>query len=93
VPFGWFQGNYERTCRDCGYSWQVPRSIARRGIHGISFVTAAGAAREQGLMQPGGTGLSEIESGIAARAEEMESYRICAKCGVDDFTQRPVRGR
>jgi hypothetical protein len=22
----------------------------------------------------------------------MEAYRICAKCGVDKFTQRPVRG-
>jgi hypothetical protein len=55
-------------------------------------VTASGAAKERGLMQPGGAGLSELQSGIAARAEAMESYRICAKCGVDDFTQHAVRG-
>jgi len=25
-------------------------------------------------------------------AEQMEAFRICAKCGIDNFTQRPVRG-
>jgi hypothetical protein len=89
MPFGWFAKSYERTCRECGYSWRVPRSAARRGIRGISTITV-GASREAGF--PGGAGLNELGGGISARAETMESYRICAKCGVDDFTQRPVHG-
>lgn len=36
--------------------------------------------------------LSLQKRGIAARAETMEGYRICAKCGADKFSQRPVRG-
>jgi hypothetical protein len=32
-----------------------------------------------------------LVAGIADRAELMEGYQICAKCGVDDFTQRPCR--
>jgi hypothetical protein len=55
-------------------------------------MTVMGATREGGLGQPGGPGLANVEADIAARAETMEAYRICAKCGVDKFTQRPVRG-
>jgi hypothetical protein len=86
-----FASEYERTCQECGYSWRVPRSIARRGIRGISAMTVMGATREGGFGQPGGPGLANVQSGIGARAETMESYRICAKCGVDNYTQRPVR--
>jgi hypothetical protein len=32
-----------------------------------------------------------LVAGIADRAELMEGYQICAKCGVDDFTQRACR--
>jgi len=35
--------------------------------------------------------ISWFNAGLEARAEVMEAYRICAKCGVDKFTQRPVR--
>jgi predicted nucleic-acid-binding Zn-ribbon protein len=83
--FGLFADTYERTCQECGYSWQVPRSIARHRIRGISAMTVTGAS------EGGGHGLSNLHSGIAARAETMEGYRICAKCGVESFTQRPVR--
>lgn len=89
--FGLFADTYERTCQECGYSWQVPRSIARYRMRGISATTVTGASMEGGLGQPGGPGLSSLHRGIAARAETMEGYRICAKCGVDSFTQRPVR--
>jgi hypothetical protein len=82
---------YERTCTECGYTWRVPRSIARRGIRGMSAMTFMGAARENSFGQPGGPGLGSLSSGIAARAETMEGFRICSKCGIDKFTQRPVR--
>ena len=84
---------YERTCAECGYTWRVPRSIARRGIRGMSATTFMGATREGGFGQPGGQGLNRLAGGIAARAETMEGFRICAKCGIDKFTQRPVRGK
>lgn len=87
-----FAREYERTCQDCGYSWRVPRSIARREIRGIAAVDVMGATSEGGFGHPGGPGLSDLKRGIAARAETMEGYRICAKCGADKFSQRPVRG-
>jgi predicted nucleic-acid-binding Zn-ribbon protein len=89
--FGLFAAIYERKCQECGYTWQVPRSIARHRMRGIPAMTVIGASKEGGFGQPGGPGLSNLHSGIAARAEAMEGYRICSKCGVDSFTQRPVR--
>ena len=38
-------------------------------------------------------GGNNLRGGIAARAEVMEGFQICARCGVDHFTQRPVRRR
>ena len=84
---------YERTCQECGYSWRVPRSIARRGMRGVSAMSVMGATRERGFGQPGGFGLNNMMSGISARAETMEGFRICSVCGVDKFTQRPFRVR
>lgn len=55
-------------------------------------MSVMGATREGGFGRPGGSGLDNLEADIAARAEVTEAYRICAKCGVDKFTQRPVRG-
>ena len=42
-------------------------------------------------MAPYGGG--NLRTGIAARAEVMEGFQLCARCGVDHFTQRPVRRR
>jgi hypothetical protein len=84
---------YERTCAECGYTWRVPRSIARRGIRGMSAMTFMGATSERGFGLPGGQGLNRLAGDIAARAETMEGFRICSKCGIDKFTQRPVRGK
>jgi hypothetical protein len=53
-------------------------------VHG----QAAGGRRDLGR----GTGPSALEASIGSRAEQMESFRICAKCGVDNFAQRAARG-
>jgi predicted nucleic-acid-binding Zn-ribbon protein len=91
MAFGFFARQWERTCTECGYTWRVPRSIARRGIRGMSGITVLGGALSS-RSNPAGN--YELRGGISARAEQMEGFRICAKCGVDDFTQRPVpRGR
>jgi len=88
VGLGLFAREWERTCSECGYTWRVPRSIARRGIRGMSAMTVRGAtagpARDT-------RNVSALSAGIEARAELMEGYRVCAKCGADDFTQRPCR--
>ncbi len=55
-------------------------------------MSVMGATREHGFGEPGGPGLSNLNADIAARAGATEASRICAKCGVDKFTQRPVRG-
>ena len=62
-------------------------------MRGISAMSVMGATMERGFGEPGGPGLANLTAGIAARAETMEAYRICAKCGIDQYTQRPVRGR
>lgn len=86
VALALFAREYERTCNECGYTWRVPRSIGRRGIRGISAMYALGTSQA-----PGRTMSHALTDAVGARAEVMESYRLCAKCGVDDFSQRPVR--
>jgi hypothetical protein len=88
VGLGLFAREWERTCSECGYAWRVPRSIARRGIRGMSAMTVRGATA--GPM-PGTSNVSGLSADIEARAELMESFRVCAKCGADNFTQRPCR--
>ena len=84
---GFFAREWERTCAECGYTWRVPRSIARRGIRGMSAMTMDGNARAARMSPRGG---GDYRAGIAARADLMEGFRTCAKCGADHFTQRPV---
>jgi hypothetical protein len=78
VAFG-FAREYIRTCKECGYSWRVPRAVARQSGRGMSSMTALnnmGSPRING-------GRANLEAAI--------SSRICARCGVDAFTQRPAR--
>ena len=90
VGLGLFAREWERTCSECGYTWRVPRSIARRGIRGMSAVTVRGATADLPFTTP--VRSAPLKADIEARAEQMEGFRVCAKCGADDFTQRPVPG-
>ncbi len=93
MAFGFFAREWVRTCNECGYSWRVPRKIARRGIRGMSAINFTGRIATAGYgganRLPISTG--QVHSDIGARAELMEGFRICARCGVDDFSQRPAR--
>jgi predicted nucleic-acid-binding Zn-ribbon protein len=93
VRTGFFAREWVRTCKECGYTWRVPRSIARRGIRGMSAMSVIGrtAGAGYGSASRSPISTSQIRADIGARAEQMEGFRICARCGVDDFTQRPVR--
>ena len=84
---GIFAREWERTCTECGYTWRVPRSIARRGIGGMSATTVHGSAAG---IRSNPRGATDFTASVAARAETMEGFRICARCGIDSFTQRPV---
>lgn len=90
VLLGFFAREWERACAECGYTWRVPRSIARRGIRGMSAVSMRVAFAGHG---PGRISINvgALRAGIAARADVMEGFRTCAKCGADHFTQHPVR--
>ena len=85
-----FAREWERTCSECGYTWRVPRSIARRGIRGMSAMTVRGATASPSWRAPV-TNVDALKADIEARAEQMEGFRVCAKCGADHFTQRPCR--
>jgi hypothetical protein len=83
---GFFARQWERTCAECGYTWRVPRSIARGAIRG-----SMGGNARAAKMSPRYGG--DYRAGVEARADLMEGFRTCAKCGADDFTQRPVTRR
>jgi predicted nucleic-acid-binding Zn-ribbon protein len=90
VGLGLFAREWERTCSECGYTWRVSLSIARRGIRGMSAMTVRGATA--GPMHDTNRGsVGALSADIEARAELMEGYGVCAKCGADNFTQRPCR--
>jgi len=86
-----FAREWERTCAECGYSWRVPRAIARGGIRGMSArsLGSAGPRLNPGSFATPGS-FTDARRGIETRAEQMDAFRICAKCSADDFTQRPA---
>jgi hypothetical protein len=90
MPFRFFAREWERACLECGYTLRVPRAIARRGIRGMSAKSVGGAFAGAG---PGriSSNADAVRAGIAVRADLMEGFQTCAKCGADYFTQHPVR--
>ena len=92
MGISWFAKEYERTCADCGYSWRVPRSVARRGTRASPRYRPNMTTHPGSIGQPGRSDLAGLQASISSRAEQMEAFRICAKCGIENFTQRPVGG-
>jgi predicted nucleic-acid-binding Zn-ribbon protein len=89
MRFPWQTKVVERTCGDCGYAWQVPRSSARKRVGTINAWRVAPTSR-QGATVDRSELRSEVDS-IAAMNQAAESLRQCPKCGADHFNQRPVR--
>jgi hypothetical protein len=87
MALGYFAREYIRTCRECGYSWRVPRAIAHQAGRGMSAITLRGSIGS--AQQPGR--IDGIAAAVGARADQIEAFRICARCGVDNFAQRPAR--
>jgi hypothetical protein len=82
-----FAREYIRTCKECGYSWRVPRAIAHQSGRGKSTTAVLNNMRNSRI--PGGR--ASLEAAISSQSDTMEGFRICARCGVDAFTQRPAR--
>jgi hypothetical protein len=81
--------HYERTCKACGFQWEVERGLAdmhppRMKAEGRIFTPFAV-----------GEGMDNVnreldEQTYEARVEIYEETRRCPSCGVEDFTERPV---
>jgi hypothetical protein len=79
---------FHRTCKDCGYSWHVPRAFARRKVTPVSAANVAGSSRGSAA---GRAGLHpEIQSSMAIRSQ-AEAFRRCPNCGSGDYSQHRVR--
>jgi hypothetical protein len=78
---------YLRTCNICGDHWEVSRQEAR----------PLRKMRRPRVVSPGGTitgATLDVRSSVDAFTAAMEvwqAYRRCPHCGIDDFTQTPVR--
>ena len=86
MRFGWQRPDLARTCGKCGYTWRVPRSVAKRRMRSISAFNVAPNSRtlDRGELA------REIAS-ISAENQALETYQHCPKCGAGQFTQHAVR--
>ena len=84
----WQAREYERTCNDCGWSWRVPRQLARRRVQSISgfSVTSGGiqTAADRAELN------AEVRSSMAM-GEQAEAFRECPKCGSVNYSQHRAR--
>jgi predicted RNA-binding Zn-ribbon protein involved in translation (DUF1610 family) len=84
----WLAREYERTCDDCGWSWRVPRRLARRRVQSISGfgVTSGGiqTAADRAELK------AEVQSSMEL-SEQAEAFRECPKCGSVRYKQRRAR--
>jgi hypothetical protein len=82
-------GNYERTCKACGFQWEVERRLA--DIHPPKMKAKGRVGTPFTIASPLEDDHSELdEQAFEARVEIYEQTRRCPSCGVDDFTERPV---
>jgi len=80
----WQAREFERTCAECGYTWRVPRSAARRrrGISAFSYAPRGLYSVPDNSQE---IAASEAVSAVSA------AYAHCPRCDCDRYTQQPVR--
>lgn len=84
---------FERTCSDCGTTWQVPRQFARRRVQSIIGFRVAASRLPTGLSGRGpamGELDAEVQSSMAV-GQQATAFRRCPECGSDRYQQRPIR--
>ena len=84
MRFVWQRPDVARTCEECGYTWRVPRSAARRRIRSISLFNAAPNAQSR-------RELARQVTSISAGNQTFEIYEHCPECGAARFTQHAAR--
>ena len=85
--------HYERTCRACGYTWVVNRVAAAEAPPSINRFEALGETWGAGRLEGSeAMAIGEVAAEENARLETYEVLRRCPECGVDDFTERPMKG-
>jgi rubredoxin len=85
--------HYERTCRACGYTWVVTRGEAEEDPPSIDRFEALGETGMAGRVEGSeAEAIHQVNAEEDARLEAYEEIRRCPSCGVDDFTDRPVKG-
>jgi hypothetical protein len=80
----WQAREFERTCTECGYTWRVPRSAARRRRGISAFSEAPRGTYSVADSDP------EIAASEAASAVDA-AYAHCPRCDSERYTQQPVR--
>jgi hypothetical protein len=93
MQFPWPAREFERTCANCGYIWQVPRGFVRRPFQSISGLST-GVRIRGSAMDPRGLDNSQLSAQVRAIeeiGEETEAFKSCPRCGSQQFAQRPVR--
>jgi hypothetical protein len=93
----WLAAEYERVCRDCGWSWRVPRSVAwRRGrpvpgdAGGLGRALRISRADSAGTACMGKPARLRAEAApFAAASRVVRELRSCPRCSSGRFLQRP----
>lgn len=78
---------YQRTCTGCGYHWTVTRAQSQLKVKPPHPIV------QRGLRGPIGMVIEADEAAKQAQVELVEQFKRCAKCGADDFIERPVTKR
>lgn len=86
MRFVWQRPDLARTCRECGYTWRVPRAAARRRLRSISGFNVAPSAWSLDRAE-----LAREVASISAENQSLETYQHCPECGAERFTQHAVR--
>ncbi len=84
MRFVWQRPDLARTCEECGYTWCVPRSAAKRRLRSISMFSAAPNSQSR-------RELARPVASISAQNQTFETYQHCPGCGSERFTQHAVR--
>jgi predicted nucleic-acid-binding Zn-ribbon protein len=86
VRFVWQRPDVARTCEECGYTWRVPRSAAKRRLRSISMFNVAPNWRTLDRGE-----LAREVASISAENQTVKTFQHCPKCGAERFTQHAVR--
>jgi hypothetical protein len=78
----WLARQYERSCKDCGHVWYVPKAFVRPRRQGLPM---------RGNMAGGAAAVGQVIAANAALAERAAAFCLCPKCESTNYKQRRSR--